>query len=179
MKKCAVILMLVLLLVSLCSCAESGARRDVINTTELADRLQENQPTPNDIEYSLERYNLIRRTYWVNGMRERAASLPCEVERPLGYIVLFSGNAAVGQFVVDGKVSSLNSFLTPDSEYYEKNSSYNNRWLADVDGSYGENDSGIFFFTPDGKYIEWSGDYLYSDIPFTIDAPIVQYKETD
>ena len=179
MKKYAVILVLMLLLVSLCSCAESGARRDVINTTELADRLQENQPTPNDIEYSLERYNLIRRTYWVNGMRERAASLPCEVERPLGYIVLFSGNAAVGQFVVDGKVSSLNSFLTPDSEYYEKNSSYNNRWLADVDGSYGENDIGIFFFTPDGKYIEWSGDYLYSDIPFTIDAPIVQYKETN
>ena len=179
MKKCAVILVLALLLVSLCSCAESGARQDVRNTVELADKLQENQPTPNDIEYSLERYNLIRRTYWVNGMRERAASLPCEVERPLGYIVLFSGNAAVGQFVVDGKVSSLNSFLTPDSEYYERNSSYNNRWLADVDGSYGENDIGIFFFTPDGKYIEWSGDYLYSDIPFTIDAPIVQYKETN
>ena len=179
MKKCAVILVLMLLLVSLCSCAESGARQDVMSTVELADRLQENQPTPNDIEYSLERYNLIRRTYWVNGMRERAASLPCEVERPLGYIVLFSGNAAVGQFVVDGKVSSLNSFLTPDSEYYEKKSSYNNKWLADVDGSYGENDTGIFFFTPDGKYIEWSGDYLYSDIPFTIDAPIVQYKETN
>ena len=179
MKKCAVILVLALLLMSLCSCAESGARQDVINTSNLADKLQENQPTPNDIEYSLERYNLIRRTYWVNGMRERAASLPCEVERPLGYIVLFSGNAVVGQFVVDGKVSSLNSFLTPDSEYYEKNSSYNNRWLADVDGSYGENDSGIFFFTPDGKYIEWSGDYLYSDIPFVIDAPIIQYKETD
>ena len=179
MKKCAVILVLALLLMSLCSCEASGSRQDVVNTSNLADKLQENQPTPNDIEYSLERYNLIRRTYWVNGMRERAASLPCEVERPLGYVVLFSGNAVVGQFVVDGKVSSLNSFLTPDSEYYEKNSSYNNRWLADVDGSYGENDSGIFFFTPDGKYIEWSGDYLYSDIPFVIDAPIIQYKETD
>lgn len=179
MKKYAVILVLVLLLMSLYSCEASGSRQDAINTTELANRLQENQPTPNDIEYSLERYNLIRRTYWVNGMRERAASLLCEVERPLGYIVLFSGNAVVGQFVVDGKVSSLNSFLTPDSEYYERNSSYNNKWLADVDGSYGENDSGIFFFTPDGKYIEWSGDYLYSDIPFVIDAPIIQYKETD
>lgn len=179
MKKYAVVLVLTLLLMSLCSCEASGSRQDVINTSNLADRLQENQPTPNDIEYSLERYNLIRRTYWVNGMRERAASLPCEVERPLGYVVLFSGNAVVGQFVVDGKVSSLNSFLTPDSEYYEKNSSYNNRWLADVDGSYGENDNGIFFFTPDGKYIEWSGDYLYSDIPFVIDAPIIQYKETD
>lgn len=179
MKKYAVILVLMLLLMSLCSCEASGSMQDVMNTSELANRLQENQPTPNDIEYSLERYNLIRRTYWVNGMRERAASLPCEVERPLGYIILFSGNAVVDQFVVDGKVSSLNSFLTPDSEYYERNSSYNNKWLADVDGSYGENDSGIFFFTPDGKYIEWSGDYLYSDIPFIIDAPIIQYKETD
>lgn len=177
MKKCAVILMLMLLLVSLCFCVESGSRQDVINASNLANRLQENQPTPNDIEYSLERYNLIRRTYWVNGMRERAINLPCEIERPLGYIVLFSGNATVGQFVVDGKVSSLNSFLTPDSEYYE-GGTYNH-WLADVDGSYGENDIGIFFFTPDGKYIEWSGDYLYSDIPFTIDAPIVQYKETN
>lgn len=177
MKKCAVILVLMLLLISLCSCEASGSRQDVINASNLANRLQENQPTPNDIEYSLERYNLIRRTYWVNGMRERAINLPCEIERPLGYIVLFSGNATVGQFVVDGKVSSLNSFLTPDSEYYE-GGTYNH-WLADVDGSYGENDSGIFFFTPDGKYIEWSGDYLYNDIPFTIDAPIVQYKETD
>ena len=179
MKKCAIILVLMLLLISLCSCEASGSRQDVVNTSDLANRLQENQPTPNDIEYSLERYNLIRRTYWVNGMRERAVSLPCEVERPLGYIVLFSGNAVVGQFVVDGKVSSLNSFLTPNSEYYERNSGYHNKWLADVDGSYGENDSGIFFFTPDGKYIEWSGDYLYSDIPFIIDAPIIQYKETD
>lgn len=81
MKKCAVILVLILLLISLCSCEESGSRQDVINASNLADKLQENQPTPNDIEYSLERYNLIRRTYWVNGMRERAASLPCEVER--------------------------------------------------------------------------------------------------
>lgn len=80
MKKYAVILVLMLLLMSLCSCEASGSRQDVINTSDLANRLQENQPPPNDIEYSLERYNLIRRTYWVNGMRERAMSLPCEVE---------------------------------------------------------------------------------------------------
>jgi hypothetical protein len=76
---------------------------------------------------------------------------------------------------VHGKVSSLNSFLTPDSEYYS--SSHNCDWLADVDGSYGENDSGIFFFTPDGKYIEWSGCYLYSDIPFEVENPVVSYTE--
>ena len=114
----------------------------------------------------------------MNGMRERANSLPCEIEKPLGYIVLFSGNAVVGRFVVDGKVSSLNSFLTPSIEE-KKVYGYEliiSSELADVDGSYGENDTGIFFFTPDGKYVEWSGDYLYSDIPFTVDTPVVQYE---
>lgn len=158
---------------------EGGAKQDVNNTKVAADTLQSNQPTPTDLNYSLERYNLIRRAYWVNGQREKANSLVCEIEKPLGYIVLFSGNVVVGNFVVDGKVSSLNSFLTPDSEHYEMAATgesrylYTNNWLADVDGSYGTNDSGIFFFTPDGKYIEWSGDYLYSDIPFVVDSPVL------
>ena len=145
--------------------------------------MQSNQPTPTDIDYSLERYNLIRRTYWVNGQREKANALPCEIEKPLGYIVLFTeSGAVVGSFIVDGKVSSLNSFLTPDSEFYEIHSSENsshhlNEWLADVDGSYGQNDNGIFFFTPDGKYIEWTGTYLYSDIPMTVDDPVIKVGE--
>jgi len=175
-KRIALVMVLVMVMFALCSCdyEVSGSVADVSQTKVNANGLAARQPTPSDVEYSLERYNLIRRTYWVNGMRERANTLPCEIEKPLGYIVLFSGNAVVGSFVVDGKVSSLNSFLTPDSEYYS--SSYTSNWLADVDGSYGENDSGIFFFTPDGKYIEWSGDYLYSDIPFMIDAPMVRYE---
>lgn len=161
----------------------NGSAQDKINTVEAANRLQSNQPTPTDIEYSLERYNLIRRAYWVNGQREKANALPCEVQKPLGYIVLFTeSGAVVGNFVVDGKVSSLNSFLTPDSEYYEYSAgetSRKNNWLADVDGSYGENDLGIFFFTPDGRYIEWDGTYLYSDIPFVVDDPIVKVEVTE
>jgi len=184
MKKLISIVLVLLMVISICfamtGCDESGSRIDTQKTKEAANVLQTNQPTPTDISYSLERYNLIRRAYWVNGHREKANSLPCEVEKPLGYIVLFSGNVVVGSFVVDGKVSSLNSFLTPDSEYYERTGSgYNNNWLADVDGSYGENDSGIFFFTPDGKYIEWSGDYLYSDIPFVVDSPVLNIGGND
>ncbi len=173
MKKIIAIVMILVICIGLCSCEMNGSEADTQKTIEAGSKLQNNQPTPTDIEYSLERYNLIRRTYWVNGQRERAMSLPCEVERPLGYIVLFTGNVAVARFVVDGKVTSLNSFLTPDSEYYERKNDMTNRWLADVDGSYGENDDGIFFFTTDGKYIEWSGEYLYSDIPFEIENPIV------
>lgn len=76
-----------------------------------------NQPVPTNIEYSLERYNVIKRAYWVNGRREKAMSLPCAVQRPLGYIVLLSDSGAVvGKFIVDGKVSSLNSYLFPAYE---------------------------------------------------------------
>lgn len=164
-----------------CVSAATGSGTDTQATLNIGDKLAQNQPTPTDINYSLERYNLIKRAYWVNGQREKALSLPCAIVKPLGYIVLFTeSGSVVGSFVVDGKVSSLNSFLTPDSEYYEL--SYGgsrtvyNQWLADVDGSYGADDSGIFFFTPDGKYIEWSGIYLYSDIPFEVENPVVKYE---
>lgn len=135
----------------------------------------ENQPAPTDLDYSLERYNVIKRAYWVNGQRQKAMSLPCPVEKPLGYIILLSASGAVmGRFVVDGKVSSLNSYLFP-AEYPQY--LYGNEVLVEVagiDGCYGENVSGIFFFTPDGKYIEWTGDFLYSDIPFAVDDPILK-----
>ena len=123
---------------------------------------------------------------------KKTNTLPCEIEKPLGYIVLLTeSGSTVGSFVVDGKVSSLNSFLSPDSEFYEKDLGYrssntatskavydfSNKWIADVDGSYGENDTGIFFFTTDGKYIEWTGTYLYSDIPFIVDDPILKVGE--
>lgn len=171
MKKFITIALAVTMLLSLSACEVSSSRQDIYTTLANANYIQENQPTPDDLEYSLERYNLIRRAYWVNGQREKAISLPCEIERPLGYIVLFTeGGGVVGRYIVDGKVTSLNSYLTPDSEWYE-NGEYRNNWLADVDGSYGENDQGIFFFTPDGKYIEWTGIYLYSDIPFEVTAP--------
>lgn len=178
MKTKIIICLVAVLLICACfvSCDSpyqpDGSNQDKLNQKEAANEIQANQPTPTDLEYSLERYNLIRRAYWVNGQREKAMSLPCEIQRPLGYIILMSGNTVVGRFEVDGKVSSLNSFLTPDSDYYEYGS-YKNNWIADVDGSYGANDNGIFFFTPDGKYIEWTGTYLYSDIPFIVEDPVV------
>lgn len=185
------IMILGVILLTGCSGETTSTKEEIESTLDVGNKLAESQPTPTDIDYSLERYNLIRRAYWVNGQREKANTLICEIEKPLGYIALFLDNGAcVGKFIVDGKVSSLNSFLTPDSEYYEKDISYSsgindatwadrysNKWLPDIDGSYGENDTGIFFFTPDGKYVEWTGIYLYSDIPFEIEDTVVTYKE--
>lgn len=178
----------VVLLTAGCDIPEaSGTEQDKQNTLDIGNRLVKNQPTPTDIDYSLERYNLIKRAYWVNGMRDKARALPTPIaDMPLGYIVLLTDNGSVvGRFVVDGKVSSLNSYLTPDSEFYEclgdscgdGSQYYENHWIPDIDGSYGSNDNGIFFFTTDGKYIEWTGTYLYSDIPFIVNDPIVKVGE--
>ena len=102
--------------------------QDTQNAISAGANIIENQPAPTDLDYSLERYNIIRRAYWVNGQREKANSLQCEVEKPLGYIVLFSeAGAVVGNFIVDGKVSSLNSYLFPAQTDYD--------WSGDTIGS--------------------------------------------
>ena len=179
MKKIVmVVLIFTILVVSLTACDTTGSGQDIVSTREVANNLAISQPTPTDINFSLERYNLMRRAYWVNGQREKANSIICEVPKPFGYIILFAGNAPVSRFIVDGKVSSLNSFLTPNTyDEYVTQGGVKTIELSDVDGSYGENDNGIFFFTVDGNYVEWTGEYLYSDIPIEIDNPIVSYKE--
>lgn len=181
MKKLIVLTMAVLMALSLCACDDvptSGTKQNINDTKEVTDNLTARQPTPTDINYSLERYNLIRRSYWVNGQREKANTLVCAVDKPLGYIVLFTeGGGVVGRFIVDGKVSSLNSYLSPDYVETYYSSTTINTQLADVDGSYGENDNGIFFFTPDGEYWEWTGIYLYSGTPFILDSPTILVQE--
>lgn len=65
-NKCKVLVAVLLLLtILLCGCDydSGGSYQDVASTLMLADKLQEAQPTPTDIEYSLERYNLMRRLY--------------------------------------------------------------------------------------------------------------------
>lgn len=173
MKKIvSILLVMIMTAITLIGC---DLEDDTARQKKVTEKLESAQQTPTDIDYSLERYNLIRRAYWVNGQREKALSLPCSVEKPLGYIILITNNGAIlGSFVVDGKVTSLNSFLTPDTS---KPNAENSEWLADVDGSYGENDNGIFFFTPDGKYLEWTGTYLYSDIPFEVEQPVLKVSE--
>lgn len=179
MKTCkvlALILAATMFVALLTGCESSSLRADRQATIQAGSTLAANQPTPTDIDYSLERFNLIRRAYWVNGQREKAMAVECPVERPLGYVVLMTeSGAVVGRFVVDGKVTSLNSYLTPDSEFYTTGASSTAYWLPDVDGSYGSNDLGIFFFTPDGHCYEWDSHYLYSDEPMEVETPIIIY----
>jgi hypothetical protein len=156
------------------SCTPTPTRDDINKTQEVGNTLAKNQPTPTDFEYSLERYNLIRRAYWVNGQKEKAKAVTRPSEVPMGYAVLFTESGSViGQFTVDGKITSLNSYLTPSMLY--GGSSFTDKELPDVDGSYGSNDAdGVFFFTPQWQYIEWTGIYIYSDTPFKISSSVLE-----
>ena len=91
MKKIVSIFLAVAMVTFLCA-ALTGCDDIVFETTDtekqqtVQQTLSYNQATPTDIDYSLERYNLIKRAYWVNGQREKAMTLPCPVEKPLGIL---------------------------------------------------------------------------------------------
>lgn len=177
MKKIIAIVVCLVTLIGVTGCQYQETRQNIINTKEATEKIISNQQTPVDLEYSLERYNLIKRAYWVNGQREKAMAVPCNVEKPIGYITLIAGNAILAQYTVDGKITSLNSYLSADSERYATSSTSD--WLADVDGSYGSNVEGVFWFDCDGNYHEWTGEYHYSDIPLHINDPKVYIQEVD
>lgn len=100
----------------------------------------------------MERENLKRRIEFIN-----------QPDR-IGYLYLLSENGQlIKEIQVLGKVSSLNSYLTPMEDIHivrhdGDSSSYAETPVvtqaADLDGTYGENADGIFWFTPDGVYQE-------------------------
>ena len=71
MKKMIFVLSAILVVcVVLCGCEATDTNIENTNTAiDAAYGIIENQPVPTDIDYSLERYNVIRRAYWVNGQR--------------------------------------------------------------------------------------------------------------
>lgn len=160
MKKVFVFILCVVLVLGLVGC--DLPEREV-KTTEQASKANEeaiNKLIKQDdiprISRSLERENIKRRVEFIN-----------QPDR-IGYLYLLSSNGQlVKEVQVLGKVSSLNSYLTPMEEIsYGRVDGYGGQLYvaqsADLDGTWGENQDGIFWFTPDGVYQEWSGLYFYS-----------------
>ncbi|AWY05717.1 hypothetical protein SEA_GRETCHEN_29 [Microbacterium phage Gretchen] len=93
------------------------------------------------------------------------------------YLYLMSFGDIVGYYVTKGKISSSASQIAPESEVISVPSSSGmgaERFLTESakdDGSYGNGDPGIFFFTADGVMVETSLDYIQSDAPLAIDVP--------
>jgi hypothetical protein len=123
-------------------------------------------PAP-EISNSLERENLKKRIEFLNDANKEL------------YVALLSNDGKVlATYVTNGKVSSLNSYLTTNEQIVDDpNGGLEVGSVVlespDLDGSYGWNNEGIFFFTTDGAYIEWNGKYIESSQPFTLTTPPV------
>lgn len=117
---------------------------------------------------SLERENLIKRYELLND------------ENKIFYVYLISYGKVLAYYTAQGKVSSVNSRLTQQQQVLDVThlgiQSYqsNDAVIVDspqLDGSYGTNGDGIFFFTTEGAYVEWTGEYIVSDFPMKISTP--------
>lgn len=112
---------------------------------------------------SQERNNLVKRATRIN------------VQNMSSCVILFTpSGAVVGKFAVNGKVSSLNSYLLSGEQVIKDpysssagGSSYPGSVVVeqpDIDGAYGKNAEGVFFFDAvTDAYIEWGGPYFWSD----------------
>ena len=90
-----------------------------------------------------------------------------DVENKLGYVyIITESGAIIGYYTIFGKVASLRSYLTPVDQVIVPASTDGGGVVVeapDIDGTYGENVEGVFFFTDNDVYVEWNGKYLYSD----------------
>ncbi len=136
---------------------------------DITTKIAQNIPVP-QLTTSSERKNVAKRAEMFNN------------EEKISYIYLVSYGKVMSFFTVQGKVSSLRSYMTPIEQITD---TYGNPckpgsaddWCGastfvisapDIDGTYGENVEGIFFFTTEGAYVEWKGEYMMSDQPLKL-----------
>lgn len=131
------------------------------HTKENQQRLIKAQP-PVSLDWSLERENINKRTSLWNDANK------------VSYIYLVSYGKVMAFYTIKGKVSSVNSQVTNveqivrDPYAYYQNEGGIVMPSPSEDGSYGTNGDAIFFFTTDGAYIEWAGDYMLADQPLKL-----------
>lgn len=148
---------------------------EIKSAAEVQKALITTVPVPT-ITNSLERQNVSRRATLFDS--------PDKVS----YIYLVSYGKVMAFYTVKGKVSSLQSYMIPTEKLvYGNGTQCDQTWTEspdcytvaapDIDGTYGENVEGIFFFTTEGAYVEWKGEYMMSDQPLKLSTPPALVRE--
>ena len=136
---------------------------------------------PQMMDSSLERQNLINRYEYLND------------ENNVHHVYLIDEGQVMGYYVAQGKVSSVNSKLTNDKQIVKAQRAgfdssgegpggahgpnYKVVESPQMDGSYGTNGPGIFFFTTSGDYVETDLDYVVSEEPRNIQDEVILVDE--
>lgn len=161
MKKIIMVVMMFVLCLSFGACGYTPPKPSTFEQQSL-----QNEENVKDLIVRMELPKLTRSLDFEN-VKQRLEYL--NQANNIGYLYLLTGNGQlIKEVQVLGKVTSLNTYITPMEEFkapkgYNDTGSYAQLVSApDLDGTYGENVSGIFWFTPDGVYQEWTGLYLFS-----------------
>ena len=142
-----------------------------VTETNQQNLVRENPPFTMD--NSLERQNIIERYKHLNDRENKH------------HVYMMSHDGKVVKYqVAQGKVSSVNSKLTNDvqivgseqcieeTHHEGEGSCFKTVESPQMDGSYGTNGNAIFFFTPQGNYVEWNGIYYVSEEPQNIQTQV-------
>lgn len=149
-------------MLSLAACGSAAQPSAAAKTRAAAESNQTTLLTATPIpvlQRSEERENLIKRASRLNQLNMTGC---VSVFTPNG-VLLYQG-------IVDGKVSSLNSYLLPgDQQSSGVSGGYTDTTVVieapDIDGAYGANADGVFFFNADSDaYIEAANvTYIFTD----------------
>jgi len=156
-----------------------------IGLTETNQQALIQERPPFEMDDSLERQNLIERYKYLNDRSNKH------------HVYMLSHDGKVVNYeIAQGKVSSVNSKLTNDKQIVEIPNAKFNTGHGDsagggegvnfkvvespqMDGSYGSNGDAIFFFTPQGDYVEYNGIYIVSEEPKEITTEVTLIERTD
>lgn len=138
-------------------------KTELQTSNEVQKDMRSTVPIP-ELSGSSERENVAKRAQLFNDPQK------------VTYIYLVSYGKVMAFYPVTGKVSSLRSYMSPtekliDYKGRDCNGSVSTCYTVDapdIDGTYGENVDGIFFFTTEGAYVEWRGEYMVSDQPLKL-----------
>lgn len=145
------------------------------NHTEANQRKLIEQQPPISLTWSLERENINKKTKLWNDPNK------------VSYIYLINYGKVMAFYTIKGKVSSVDSQVTNPDQLTWKCVNADGTYSGDPnchgttrhvitgsipspseDGSYGTNGDAIFFFTTEGAYVEWAGDYMLADQPLKL-----------
>ena len=89
---------------------------------------------------------------------------------------LINYGKVIAFYTIKGKISSVNSQITNPEQLSITRKETNGSWqyidgvIASPaeDGSYGTNGDAVYFFTTEGAYVEYRGDYMLADQPLQL-----------
>lgn len=143
---------------SSCDSATNQQQTEQETVTAQINRLEGSTPIPK-LENSLERQNISKRL--------TTFSDPAKIS----YIYLVSYGKVMAFYTVKGKITSGSKRLTANDRQVNTNWSSPDVVVMsspELDGTYGNSDPYVYFWTTDGTYVQWNGEYMMADQPLQL-----------